>query len=344
MPKIPARKICLIRTSALGDTVHALALVNGLRKGYPDAHLTWILQSLPYEMVKYQPNVDQFIVFDRKGGLKSWQKLARELKGKRFDLALVPQVSTKASLITMLVRANIKLGFDIRRSRELHWLVTNRKIPPHAPQHAQDQLFEFLDYLEIKDYPVEWNFAFTEEELAWRKSFFENLGRPVVSFVIASSNPRKNWHAQGYAQVMDYVDKTMNMQPMIVGGPSKYEQSMATEILRFCNSGPFLALEKPIRRTLLQLSGSALVVSLDTGPLHMAVAMNVPTVGLCGFSNPRRTGPYRRFHDLLIDKYTNAGEENAQIGRKTRSGRIELISTDEVIEKIELGLRKYAKA
>lgn len=342
MLKIPARKICIIRMSSLGDTVHALALVNGLRKGYPDAHLTWILQTLPYEMVKRQPNVDQFIAFDRKGGLKSWQKLARELKGKRFDLVLAPQVSAKASLITTLVRSKIKLGFDIRRSRELHWLVTNRKLPPHPPQHVQDQFFEFLDYLEIEDYPVEWNFAFTEEELAWQESFFKKLGRPVVSFVIASSDPRKNWHTRGYAQVMDYVDKTLKMQPMIVGGPSRHEQSTATEILRLCSSSPFLALEKPIRRTLLQLSGSALVVSPDTGPLHMAVAMNVPTVGLYGFSNPRRCGPYRRFHDLLIDKYTNPGEENARIRRTTRPGRIERISTDEVIEKIELGLRRYS--
>ena len=79
MPRISADKICIIRLSALGDTVHTLGFVNGLRKGYPDAHLTWILQPLPYELVKYQPNVDRFVIFDRGKGLESWRKLRRDL-------------------------------------------------------------------------------------------------------------------------------------------------------------------------------------------------------------------------------------------------------------------------
>ena len=343
MPKIPAKKICLIRISSLGDTVHALSLVNGLRKGYPDAHLTWILERLPYEIVKHQPNVNRFIIFDRKKGINAWRSLFQELNSQRFDLVLMPQVSFKASLISFIVRAEIKIGYDIRRSRELHWLFTNRKLPPHPPQHVQDQFFEFLDYLEIDDYQVKWNFIFTEEELKWRRIFFKKLRRPVVSFVISTSNTQKNWYPRGYAQVIDHVSSTLKMQPMIIGGPSEREASITRKILRYCSSDPAVALEKPIRHTLLQLSGSTLVVSPDTGPLHAAVAMNVPTVGLYGFSNPRRCGPYRRFNDLLIDKYTDSGEEDAKICRKTRPKRMDRISPDEVIEKIELGLRKYTK-
>ena len=341
MPRIPATKICLIRMSSLGDIVHALAMVNGLRKGYPEAHLTWILDAVPYEMVKHQPNVDRFIVFRRKDGLSFRRKLARELKTEHFDLVLMPQVSFRASLISVFVRADIKLGFDIRRSRELHWLFTNRKLLPRSPQHVQDQFFEFLDYLEIKDYPKKWGFVFTDEELKWRQTFFQQTDRPVISFVISSSNSQKNWNASGYAQVIDHVNEVLQMQSMIIGGPSQREQSMAKEILRYCKSDPIVALEKPIRRTLLQLSGSVLVVSPDTGPLHAAVAMNIPTVGLYGFSNPRRCGPYRRFHDLLINKYIDPGEENSRIRRKTRQGRMERITPYEAIEKIELGLRRY---
>jgi heptosyltransferase I len=341
MPGIDVKKICLIRISALGDTVHALALVNGLKKGFPNAHLTWILQPLPHEMVKNQPEIDRFIVFRRNGGITGWRELNHQLKNERFDIAVIPQVSFRSGFISALVRADIKVGFDFRRSRELSWIFTNRHIPPRKPGHVQDQFFEFLDYLGVPDYKKEWNFFFTPEEKKWQQDFFSGLGRPVISFVIASSHPGKDWSPANYARVMDHVDSALNFQPMIVGGPSRHEHELAGEITRQCNSTPVVALEKPIRRSLLQLSGSTLVVSPDTGPLHAAVALGTPTVGLYGFSDPRRCGPYERYSDLLIDKYNDPGKEDAPIRRKTKKGRMEQITPEEVIEKIDLGIRKY---
>lgn len=342
MPKINAKKICLIRTSALGDMVHAIALVNGLRKGYPDAHLTWVLQNLPYDMVKHQTNVDRFITFDRKGSLKSWFLLFKQLRQETYDLVLVPQMSAKVSLITIFTRAKIKLGFDFKRSRDFHWVVTNYKIPFRPRQHVQDQFFEFLDFLGIKDYPVEWNFKFTDRELAWKRSFFERIEKPVIGFVIASSNRDKDWGLEKYANVIDYVGQELDMQPLLIGGPSEIERKNAARICRMCKKNPVIALEKPIRKTMMQLAGSRIVISPDTGPLHMAVALNTPTIGLYGYSNPRRCGPYRKYHDLLIDKYNEPGEENTPITHKTKPGRMQLITSDEVIEKIELGLETYS--
>lgn len=329
--------------SALGDTVHALAMMNGLRWGYPNAHITWILQKLPYELVKHQPAVDEFIVFNPREGIGAWYQLACKLRNHHFDLAIIPQVSAKASIIAALVKADLKLGYDIARSRELHWLVTNRKLPPHPPQHVQDQFFEFLDFVGIKDYPVEWNFKFTAEELAWRKNFFGGIKRPVIAFVPASSNVEKDWYYKGYVTVMDWVTQEFKLQPLIVGGPSKRERLIARSIANSCKCTPIIGLEKPIRRTLLQISGSVLVVSPDTGPLHAAVALGIPTVGLYGYSNPKRCGPYKRFHDLLIDKYTSFTDDNNHIRRKTRPNRMVQITAEEVMAKIELGLTRYAQ-
>lgn len=340
MPKIRANKICIVRLSALGDIVHTLGMVNGLRKGYPDSHLTWILQPIPFSMVKHQKNIDRFIVFERNGGLSSWKNLRRELKGEHFDMVLMLQVSIKANIISMIINGDVKLGFDFKRSREMHWIFANKRIPYHQPQHVQDQFFEFLDYLDIKNYLKEWNFVFAEEEREYRRSFFMDIGRPVVSFVIASSNPEKDWQAEKYARVMDFVDHKLDMQPMIIGGPSKREQEVADNVCQYCRSRPIIALEKPIRRTMLQISGSKLVVSPDTGPLHMAVAMNIPTIGLYGFSNPRRCGPYV-FKDLLIDKYNDSKNEEAPITRVTKKGRMDRITHEEVIEKIEIAVKRY---
>ncbi|MFH1176784.1 MAG: glycosyltransferase family 9 protein [Acidobacteriota bacterium] len=341
MPPIEAARICLIRTSAVGDVIHTLALVNGLRHGYPEAHLTWIIHPLGHEVVRHQPGVDRFIVIPRHGRLAPWRQLARELRGERFDLLLLPQVSIKAGLMSALVRAPIRLGFDLARSREGHFLFVNRHLPAREPRHVQDQYLEFLDALGITGYPVEWNLTFTAEELAWRREFFAGLVRPVIAFVAASSNPEKDWPAAAQAEAMEQVARLGHV-PLLAGGASERERQLAAEIVRRCRVEVVVGLEPSIRRTLLQLSGAAVVVAPDTGPLHAAVAMGVPTVGLYGASDPRRCGPYR-FKDLLIDHFAEPGETLGRIRRVKRRGRMAGITPADVIEKIELALQRYPR-
>jgi heptosyltransferase I len=312
-----------------------------LRKARPSAHITWILQPLTYDLVRHQKNVDRFVVFDRKGGRREFMKLRETLKDTVFDLVFMLQTSIKASLISRCVNGRTKLGYDFGRSREGQWLFSNRRIPSRPPAHVLDQFFEFLDCLDMPECPLDWSVDVTDEEREWSRSFFSEIRRPVASFVIASSNREKDWHAEGYARVMDTVDENLNLQPMIVGGPSSWERELAERIIGLCCSKPVLALEKPVRHTLLQLAGSAVVVGPDTGPTHMAVAMNVPTVGLYGYSDPRRCGPYRRFPELLIDRYNLPGEILETITRKTKPGRTASITPEDVIEKIVLALKNY---
>jgi heptosyltransferase I len=340
MDAVTAGSICLIRTSAIGDTVHALALVNALRHGFPNARITWVLQSLPHEMVKYQPAVDRFITFDRRAGASGWLRLARRLRRERFDLVLAPQASAKVSLLTLLCRSREKLGFDWHRSRELLYLAANRHIPKRPMRHVQDQFFEFAEYLGIKDYPVKWDFRFTDAERKWQEAFFDKAGRPAAGFVIASAHPEKDWMPSYYAEVMDYAAEVANLQPVMIGGPSTRERRLAEDIAGRCRCRPVSALEAPIRRTMLQLAGCQVVVAPDTGPLHIAVALGIPTIGLYGYSNPRRCGPYR-FRDLLIDKYNSDEDPDAPVTRKTKPGRMAAIRPGAVIEKIEKALSTY---
>lgn len=337
-------RILIIRLSALGDVVNTLAFVNRLRKARPGAHITWILQPLTFDLVKHQTNVDRFVVFDRKGGLGAYRKIWTELKGEWFDRVFMLQVSLKASLISLGIRAGIKLGFDFRRSREGQWLFSNRRIPYRPPGHVLDQFFEFLDDQHLADCPLDWQIHVTEAEQGWQRSFFEPMDRPVVAFVIASSNEEKDWHVTGYAQVINEVDARLNLQPMIVGGPSDRERQLTDRIVALCDRPPVIALEKPVRHTLLQLAGAAVVVAPDTGPMHMAVAMNVPTVALYGYTDPRRCGPYRRFQDLVIDEYNRPGERKTRITRKTKKGRTGQIHARQVIEKIEYALTTYSES
>ncbi len=339
-PPQDPKRICLIRTSAIGDTVHALGLMNILRRGFPQAHLTWVLQTLPYQMVKYQPGIDRFITFERKSSFQDWISFLGHLREQAFDLVIAPQASAKVSFLTFLCRAEIKLGFDWNRSREMHWWATNLHITPHPMQHVQDQFLEFAHFLGLEETFPRWDFSFTDQEIAWQKEFFSQIARPAIGLVIASAHPHKDWSAAGYARIVDFIDQKLHMAPLLIGGPSSRELQIAEDIAAKCSNRPVVALKKSIRRTMLQLAGCRLVVAPDTGPLHIAVALNTPTVGLYGYSNPKRCGPYR-FQDLLVDTYNIDEPEYVPITRKTKPGRMDLIEPEMVMSKIEYGLSTY---
>jgi len=341
MPRFNAKTICLVRPSAIGDTVHALGLVNGLREGYPEAHITWVLQPISAEMFRYQPSVNRFITYNRKGRAKEWLDLFRRLRKEHYDLAIIPQASGKTSLITAMLNARIKIGFDWNRCRDMHWLVTNHHIPPRPMGHVQNQFLEFLEYIGISGYKANWNFQFTKTEMDWQRSFFDKIKSPIIGFIIATAHPEKEWPPDRYAAVIDYTVQKYGITPVLIGGPGPRERTIADKIRGLCRFTPVVSLKTPIRKTMLQLAGCRLVVSPDTGPLHIAVAMGTPVVGLYGYTDPRRCGPYKKFRDLLIDKYNDAGEKNTPVTRKTKPGRMERITVDEVIEKIDLGLKSY---
>ena len=168
----------------------------------------------------------------------------------------------------------------------------------------------------------------------------DDVRRPAVALVAASSKPQKDWPAERYAELADRIDSELDLQPIILGGPSARERDIAARIEAGAKRKPVVSLYKPMRDTVLKLWGASVVVAPDTGPLHIAVALGRPTVGLYGYTDPRRTGPYY-FRDLLVDKYNDPGEESSPITRATRSGRMERITVDEVLDSVRRARDRY---
>ena len=163
----PPSEVGIVMLSALGDAVHVLPVVNAMKRAWPETRLTWVIQPVPHRLVRGHPAVDRFVVFRRRKGLSAWRSFrdaVRELRrGPRFDLLLGLQVYAKAGLLTALAPAEVKLGFDRARARDLNWLVTNERIRPHPVQHVQDQYFEFLEHLGVEPEPVRWRVPRWEE-------------------------------------------------------------------------------------------------------------------------------------------------------------------------------------
>jgi heptosyltransferase I len=130
------------------------------------------------------------------------------------------------------------------------------------------------------------------------------------------------------------------LQPVLVGGRSPREVDAEREVMATAKVPVISALGSGLRKLVGILDGSALALSPDTGPLHMSVALDRPVVSLLGVTNPKRVGPYRRFRDLMIDRYGDPGEDYP-INMEFRSGRMEHIAVDDVMAKVGVWAEKY---
>jgi heptosyltransferase I len=327
--------------SAVGDAVHVLPVINALKHVNPQTRITWILQPAPATLVRGHRSVDEIIIFDRSKGLMAFADIASELGKRRFDLVINLQVYFKAGIVTGATRSPIKLGFDRARARDMNWLFTNRKISPHPVQHVQDQYFEFLAALGVSPEPVEWDLGPWPQEREWQRKFTASTDRPIASIVVATSKPEKDWMPERWAEVSDALSEEFGMQVVLVGGRSERELAAERIVMERAKHKPRSELGSGLRNLVSILDASALVLSPDTGPLHMSVALDRPVISLMGYTNPKRTGPYRRFHDLIIDAYGEPGEDYP-ISMENRPGRMRRIETGHVIEKIQLWRDRYS--
>ena len=339
----PPESVCIVMLSAIGDAVHVLPVANALNRAWPDTKISWIVQPVPKIVAEGHSAIDEFILYNRQRGLNSWAgfaELGHHLKGRRFDVALGLQVYFKAGLITGMLPARRKIGFDYARARDANWLFTNERIPAHTPQHVQEQYLEFARHLGVDPEPVEWGIHFSDQEREAQADFFGRLDKPACSVVLGTRKSAKNWTAEGYARVIEELEFTHGLQPVLVGGPSRVEREMADRVLELTKAHPVDTLGDDLRRAIYVLDGSVLTVSPDTGPLHISRALETPVVGLYGYTNPKRTGPYRRYYDLVVDGYAEFRGEEYPISMEYRDG-MKRITTEMVLEKVDLAVQRY---
>lgn len=343
----PPRDVCIMMMSAIGDAVHVLPVVSALRRAWPETRITWVIQPLPHRLVYNHPAVDEFLLFHRKRGIRAWEgfhEFRRRLPERSFDLLLALQVYAKAGVLTAMIPARVKLGFDRRRARDLNWLVTDERIPQAPYAHVQDQYFEFLHHLGVDPEPLTWDLVLTDAEREAQADFFERLGAPGCAVVLGSTAVQRMWRdVEGWARVLEEIQHTHGLRPVLVGGPSRREREMADAVLAATKADPVDTLGDDLRRLLYLLEGSVMTVSPDTGPLHISRAVETPVVGLYGYSNPKRAGPYRKYTELVVDGYARWEGEEYDARPEFRDG-MERITVEGVLEKVELCVERYVRS
>ena len=296
-----------MRLSALGDVCHALPVIRTLQAHYPLAKITWIIGKIEHQLLGDIPDIE-FVIFDKSLGFGAFKKLRADLRGKQFDLLLHMQTSARANVAAALIPAKIKLGYDKARSREGHGLVINQRIAAGKPQHQIDDMFGFAQALGINERRLQWNIPVPAAAQDFARQHLPQ-DRKVLA-INACSSPSKrvhrNWYPERYAEVADYAASELDMQVVLVGGPTAHERQAAETILQSCRTAPINLVGKTsLKQLCAVLQQSDLLLTSDSGPAHIANALGTRVVCLHAATNPYQTGPYLD-QDRAVNFYPQA--------------------------------------
>ncbi len=296
------KNLCLLRLSAIGDVCHAVAMVQQIQRHYPETQITWVIGKVEANLLQGLKNVE-FVIFDKKAGLKGYRDLREKLRQQNFDVLLHMQVALRASFASWCINAKVKIGFDSKRAKEGQWLFTNRKISPQNQPHVLDGFMGFAQAIGVKTEQPTWDMPIGQENELWASEILAtNSDKPIAIISPAASKAERNWHAEGYAKTADYLT-TLGFQVVICGGPTTLEMLLATEIMSLSKANILNLVGKTnLKQLLAVLKLAHIVIAPDTGPAHMAVTVGTPVIGLYAHSNPHRTGPYL-YQDYVVSCY-----------------------------------------
>ncbi|CAE6881672.1 COG0859 ADP-heptose LPS heptosyltransferase [Vibrio sp. B1REV9] len=332
----PPSSLCILRLSAIGDVCNTIATVQAIQKQWPEAHITWITGKLEAQLLKAIDGVE-VIVFDKKAGLNGYKALWKQLKGREFDALLHMQYAIRASLATLGIKAKYKLGFSSDRSQDFQTLFTNVKVPSPKSLHVADGLMAFAHQIGVPKSELTWSLSYSEQDKTWAAQEIAT-NKPNLLIVPGASKAYKNWNADGYVDVINHArEKGWNV--ILAGSPAKVEVDLADDIQSKL-SKPCLNLvgKSSILQMLALIDEVEMVIAPDTGPAHMASAMNTPIIGLYAHHNPVRVGPYHylKYAVSVYEEsiFAETGKTSQELNWRTRAKdekAMDRISSESVI-------------
>ncbi|MBX3688237.1 glycosyltransferase family 9 protein [Dokdonella sp.] len=337
----PPASLCILRTSAIGDVTHVVPLVHTLQAAWPQTRLSWIIGKLEHRLLGDLPGVE-FIVFDKGSGRHGHREIRRQLQGRRFDVLLHMQVALRSNLLSLAVKSPLRIGYDRARSKDLHGLFVNCRIPARVGDHVLDAMGSFVEPLGLKQTSVRWNLPIPDAAREFAQHHLPG-DAPTLIVCPVSSHRLRNWRPERYAAAIDHAALRLGWRVALCGGPSAFEREFGDAVLAHAQSRPLDLIGKDTLKQLLALLERAtLVLCPDSGPMHMANAVGTPVLGLHAASNPARSGPYsdRQWcvdrYDAAARKFRGKPADALAWGTKLEYPDVmDLIRVDDVIERLD---------
>ncbi|HXV65080.1 MAG TPA: lipopolysaccharide heptosyltransferase I [Vicinamibacteria bacterium] len=300
----------VVRLSSLGDLVHTLPAVSALRRGFPDSRIDWLVERRHSEVLRDNPDIDEVIEVDtlawrrRLLSRRTWSEIrssVRRIRARRYDAVLDLQGTIKSSVSSFLAKGNRRIGFadDQLKERVAGWLYTERVHPNGNRAHAIDRHLYLLTALGIESDRRSFPIAVSEEVESVGRATLSGLG--LTDFVVVNpggSWTTKRWSPEKFGALAAAIYREWKLPTLITWGPG--EQGLAREVAEASASAAQVAPATSLREMMPLVRKARLLVSGDTGPMHVASALGVPVVGIFGPTDPARNGPFGEADEVVL--------------------------------------------
>jgi lipopolysaccharide heptosyltransferase I len=301
--------ILIVKLSAIGDVLHTLPSLSALRQLYPDAHITWVVEEAAADLVKNHPYLDEVLISRRKSWSKDFQRgqfrrplkeirsFIKTLRQRDYDLVIDFHGLFKSSMIVFFSRGKRKLGYD--SLQELSGLFLNEKIPEDMNKHAVERYLDFPRHLGVKIESVQFILPPNKEaeektEILLNKYNLEN--KKFIAINPIAYWETKLWSNEKFAHLADLINNKLQMKVVFTGSEKepieKITSLMTTKSINLCGATTLIDLASLYKK-------ARIVITTDSGPMHLAAAVETPVIALFGPTDPARTGPYGTGHTII---------------------------------------------
>jgi len=296
-------RILLIKPSSLGDIVHALPVLRGLRLRYPRARIDWLVAKSCADLLAGHPDIAELVAFDRRrfgrlgrsfsAGVEFWRFLT-SLRGRRYDLAIDLQGLFRSGFLAFASGSRVRVGFA--DARESAWIFYTHRISVRpSVVHAAERNYRVARMLGFDHTPMTFDLALTDPERRRGTAILAAVGRahdePFAAVLPGARWATKRWFPERFAEVIDRLATEHHLRTVLMGSPD--ERAVCETIAGQCRSRPIdLAGRTGLREMTAILTHAAVVVCHDSAPMHLAAAEQRPMVCIVGPTDPARTGPY----------------------------------------------------
>ena len=329
------RAILIVRLGAMGDIVHALPVAAALRTRFPDARIDWVVDERHRDLLELVPVVDRRIaLWTRSDSLRRRvMKLRRTLTRESYDIAIDVQGLLKSAVVARLSGARRVLGFTAPHLRERAARVFyTETCDPGDTAHVIEKNLTLAASLGADvsriQFPLTVPASMALDALHHRHSVAGDT--PFVVLNPGAAWPNKRWPPDRFGAVAEWLHRAHGLRSVVTWGPD--DKTTAAAVVDGSAGAAALAPRTSIADLIAIVRGAALMVSGDTGPVHLAAAVGTPVVGIYGPTDAARNGPWSA-DDVTVSRFTACG---CHYQRRCRVARwcLEDISVDDVIAAI----------
>ena len=290
------KKILLIRLRRIGDVILTTPAISALRQGIPAASISYIIERPYRELVEENPNLDKVIVLERKQSLREFSKLLRLIRKEKYDVVLDFHGGPRASFITLLSKAKLKVGYRIKYKNFIYNIKLPRS-PKEGYFHSVENHINLVKALgvNVKSLPPLYLPQARKTEVEKVKKFIEENtlgGSKIIAIHISAGNAFRNWGVDNLVQLTNLLAQQPDVKIVLIG--TSEDQKAEEEILKKSTASLLSLVGRlNLREAKELISHSSLFVGPDSGPMHIAASTSTPIVALFGPTLPAHFAPWQ---------------------------------------------------